>query len=150
MAGVNRDLWGEVIEPPEERRGRPTHVVTEEKRIRVSVLRAFNKNHDEIAAAMGIAPGTLRRYYRRELRGGLAQKRAEVLVDLYKAGKDGNVAAMKEFLRRTDASDLVTPPMTARAPKRGKKELAALAAASPDSSTSMGALMAERAGAKMN
>lgn len=146
MGEAEFDLWGEPIPPREEKRGRPTHVVTDEKRNRVSVLVSLNKNQDEIAEAMAIAPGTLRRYYRRELKLGHAAKRAQMEVRLFQAGMAGNVAAMKEYLRRTEASDLVKAAPQPRPPKRGKKEQAAIEAASPDPSSSFGALMAERAG----
>ncbi len=140
------DLWGDPIPPRIERRGRPQHVVTPEKRIRVAVLRAMRHSHEEIAAAMGISEPTLRKNYLPELKSGLAQKRAEVLVRLWEKVQEGNVTAMKEFMRQTEKSDLA--PRELRPPKPtklGKKDQALVDAQQPDVSSSMGELMARRA-----
>lgn len=149
--GQEFDLWGDPIPPREERRGRPAHEVTDEKRKRIKVLRALNKTNDEIAAAMGISERTLRTKYLPELRGGLAQLRAEALVRLWTLAEAGNVSALKEFLRQTERADLAAPQPTTRAPaaRLGKKDQAMADAALPDTSTSMGELMAQRA-ARLN
>ncbi len=138
------DLWGDPVPQRPEKRGRPTHVPTPEKRFRVSVLRALNQSHEEIAAAMGISEPTLRKHYLPELKSGMAQKRAEALVLLYAEVQKGNVSAIKEFLRQVERSDM-RPAKPARAPKLGKKAQAAIDAATPDPTTSMGELMARRA-----
>jgi hypothetical protein len=145
------DLWGDPIPPKPEKRGRPTHVVTEEKRLRVAVLRAYNLSQPEIAEAMGISVPTLRKNYLRELRDGMAQKRAEMLVQLYLEGKGGNVAAIKEFLKQTRDGDLLAGHLASRAPQKkskqaklGKKEQALVDAQAPDVSSPMGNLMASR------
>jgi hypothetical protein len=147
------DLWGDPIPPRPERRGRPSHEATEEKRLRVKALAAVNKTHTEIAHAMGISEPTLRRYYLRELRGGLAQLRAAVMVKLVEKALGGDVGAMKEFLRQTERADLARTPLPAR-PVRpaalGKKEIADRAAAEPDPTTDIGALLAEREGQSLN
>ena len=144
---VDFDLWGDPVPQRPEKRGRPTHVPTPEKRLRVSVLRALNQSHEEIAAAMGVSEPTLRKHYLPELKGGMAQKRAEALVLLYTEVQKGNVSAIKEFLRQVERSDL-TPAAAkpTRAPKLGKKAQAAIDAAMPDPTSSMGELMARRAG----
>jgi hypothetical protein len=144
------DLWGDPIPPKPEKRGRPTHVVTEEKRLRVAVLRAYDMSQPEIAEAMGISIPTLRKNYLRELRGGMAQKRAEMLVQLFLEGKAGNVAAIKEFLKQTRDGDLLAAHLASRhpnkgkKPKPGKKEQALIDAQEPDVSSPMGNLMASR------
>lgn len=141
------DLWGDPIPPPTERRGRPAHEVTAEKKLRVAVLRALNQSNDEIAAAMGISERTLRTHYPSELRQGLAQKRAEVMILLWTQAAKGNVSAMKEFLRQTERSDLggvprVVKPAAER--KLGKKEQAVLDAQAPDTTATFGELMMRR------
>ncbi len=147
------DLWGDPIDEPADKRGRPAHVVTDERRTRVAVLQSLNKTHAEIAEAIGISEKTLRTKYRAELKQGLAQKRAEALVLIWDKAKAGNVAALKEYLRQTERSDLGSPRVMrpAAAPKIGKKAQALLDAASPDTSSSMGELMAKRAeGLRLN
>lgn len=143
------DLWGDPIPPRVEKRGRPPHDVTPDKRLRVAVLRSLNQTNTEIAEAMGISERTLRTYYLPELKQGLAQKRAEMMVELFKAGKKGNVSAMKGFIRETEKSDLARGPalvaLRPRAePKRGKKEQAIIDASQPDPGSTMGDLMAQR------
>lgn len=147
------DLWGDPIPPRPERRGRPSHDATDEKRLRVKALASVNKTHGEIAHAMGISEPTLRRYYLRELKGGLAQLRAAVMVKLVEKALGGDVGAMKEFLRQTERADLARTPLPPRAPRPsapGKKELAERAAAEPDETTDIGALLAEREGQRLN
>lgn len=149
------DLWGDPVPPPSERRGRPSHVPTDEKRFRVKVLSAVNKSPAEIALAMGISEPTLRKYYLRELRGGLPQLRAEVLVAMTKKALDGNVSAMKAIIAETRHADLANPqhpatPRPRRDPPLGKKERADLAAAEPDLTSDIGTLLAEREGQRLN
>jgi hypothetical protein len=139
------DLWGDPIPPRPEKRGRPQHEVTEEKRLRVAVLRGVAKSQTEIAAALGISERTLRTKYLPELQHGLAQKRAEALVLLWKAGESGNVSALKEFLRRTDLSDLTAPRHEPKPERLGKKAQALADAAIPDQTERMGDLMGRRA-----
>lgn len=153
MAG-DFDLWGDPVPEPVENRGRPKHEVTEEKRLRVSVLAAHGMTHDDIAAAMGISAPTLRKNYLRELRGGLAQKRAELLVLKWKAAAGGNVSAMKEVQKDFEKADMYRGHIAnhtgkpaekpVKPPKLGKKEQALADAQQPDTSTSMGDLMAQR------
>jgi hypothetical protein len=147
------DLWGDPVPEETEKRGRPPHEATPERRMRVAVLRALKHTTDEIAAAIGISERTLRTKYLPELKGGLAQKRAEALVQLWSKAQEGNVSAIKEFLRQVEKSDLVMPrqPMRpARPPKLGKKEQALIDAGAPDTTTSMGELMTRRAEGLLN
>ncbi len=140
------DLWGDPLPAPVEKRGRPAHAVTESKRLRVAVLRSLNKTAGEIALAMDISERTLRAYYKKELRVGLHQKRAEVMVRLWEQVEKGNVSAMREFLRQTKDSDL--GPAIAAQPKAerklGKKEQAMKDALAPDQADTLGELMIRR------
>lgn len=144
------DLWGDPVPPRVEKRGRPEHKKNQTTSMRVAVLRALNKPQDEIAAALAITEKTLRKHYSPELRQGLQQKRAEALVRLWEIGTagNGNVAALKEFIRQTERADLAAPVALARRPakavKLGKKEQAIVDAQTPDESTSIGELMARR------
>jgi len=140
------DLWGNPILPPEERRGRPKHVPTEDSRLVVKVMAAVNKRHSEIAEALGISEPTLRKGYKAELAGGRAQIRAEVLFLMMREAKAGNVSAMNLILRQFDKADLdeaarsfdgAEPPRP-RPSAQGKKEQAAEAAAMAGEGTDWG------------
>jgi transcriptional regulator with XRE-family HTH domain len=149
------DLWGDPIPPRQETRGRPNHVPTDEKRTRIKVLRALNKTDAEIAAAMGISQPTLRKYYFRELKGGLAQLRAAALVKLWEKAAEGNVAALKAFIAETRHADIDNPQhppqlRPRREPPLGKKQQADLDAAEPDPTNTIGAILAEREGHRLN
>ncbi len=131
-----RDLWGDPVLPAEERRGRPKHLVTDETRFRVACLAMFRKTEREIAEAMGISGPTLRKYYRRELEGALAQMRAKLLVELCRKAYAGDGSAMKLAFKELEKSDMLearrlfdgAEPPVAKGPRRGKKEEAAEAA----------------------
>jgi hypothetical protein len=141
------DLWGDPIPPRGERRGRPKHVPTDEKRNRVKVLKALNKTDTEVAEAMGLSEPTLRKYYLRELRGGMAQLRAEAAVKLWDLAKGGNVSALKAFLAEARHSDLLGQPASKRrgretpAQTMGKKDAAQLAAETADEGTGWAGLL---------
>lgn len=96
------------------------------------VLAAFDKNEEQIAAALSITPPTLRKHYFRELRCRLeARQRLEgkLLVSLLNQVDDGNVSAIDKFFKRLERHDLATgamvrPARSVREPKKGKKEAA--------------------------
>lgn len=109
---------------------------TDENRRKVMLLAAFDKNEEQIAAALSITPPTLRKHYFRELRARLeARHRLEgkLLAALVKEVDAGNVSAMDKLFKRLDRHDLATgatsqPPRQAKPPKKGKKEAAVEAA----------------------
>ena len=96
------------------------------------ILAAFDKNEEQIAAALSITPPTLRKHYFRELRSRLeARQRLEgkLLSALVKEVDAGNVSAVDKLFKRLDRHDLATgtairPARDARPPKKGKKEAA--------------------------
>lgn len=100
------------------------------------LLAAFDKNEEQIAAALSITPPTLRKHYFRELRARLeARHRLEgkLLAALAKEVDAGNVSAMDKLFKRLDRQDLATgatsqPTRQAKPPKKGKKEAAVEAA----------------------
>lgn len=104
------------------------------------VLAAFDKNEEQIAAALSITPPTLRKHYFRELRSRLeARQRLEgkLLASLLTEVDKGNVSAIDKLWKRLDRHDLATgaPAKTvrnvrpAKTPKLGKKEQAVADAA---------------------
>lgn len=136
MSDWDFDLLGDPIPEGHGRRGRPPHMPTDENRRKVMLLAAFDKNEEQIAAALSITPPTLRKHYFRELRARLeARHRLEgkLLAALVKEVDAGNVSAMDKLFKRLDRHDLATgatsqPMRQAKPPKKGKKEAAVEAA----------------------
>lgn len=131
------DLFGDPVPEGHGRRGRPAHVPTDRNRSKVSMLLAFGWSNERIANAIGITPPTLRKVYFRELkfrtemRDRLDARIAEVL---WTGVSEGNVAAIKEFRKVLERSDMMLAesalrprrdqPAPTREPKLGKKETA--------------------------
>lgn len=134
MSNWDLDLLGDPIPDGLGKRGRPPHMVTDENRRKVMVLAAFDKNEEQIAAALAISAPTLRKHYFRELRSRLeARQRLEgkLLAALMKQVDDGNVSAIDKVFKRLDRHDLAVPQpkrpaRSAASPKLGKKEQQAL------------------------
>lgn len=123
MAEWDFDLLGDKIPEGFGRRGRPPHLVTDENRRKVMVLAAFDKNEEQIAAALSITPPTLRKHYFRELRSRLeARQRLEgkLLAALLAEVDKGNVSAVDKLWKRLDRHDLAT--VSDRVANRGKVE----------------------------
>lgn len=122
------DLFGEEIREPEDGRGRPAHVATDENRNKVSVLRAAGFEVLEIAAKMGVSEKTLRKYYFPELEKGALEKRAELALKLYEVAMSGNVSALKAFADLLEKGQALPPPPKPEADdkpeKLGKKKQA--------------------------
>jgi len=135
MADGDFDLLGDPIPPGWGSRGRPPHVPTDEKRRIVVVLLAFGRKEEDVAAALGITPPTLRKHYFRELKvraDARARLDAKLLGTLMSEVEKGNVSAVDKMFERLDRHDLAggpRPEKQARKPKLGKKEQAAIDAA---------------------
>ncbi|MGE3396015.1 MAG: hypothetical protein AB7H79_03835 [Sphingomonas sp.] len=103
------DLLGDPIPEGFGRRGRPPHIATLENRRKVMVLAAFDRNEEQIAAALSITPPTLKKHYFRELRARLeARQRVEgkLLVKLLDEADKGNVSAIDKLWKRLDRHDM--------------------------------------------
>ncbi|MFT4129953.1 hypothetical protein [Labrys sp. (in: a-proteobacteria)] len=101
------DLLGDPIPPNHGKRGRPQHVPTKENSNKIMLLLAQGWPDARIAGAMGITVPTLKKHYFSLLRSrDVARDRVEAigLLTYWNQGREGNVAAMKEFFRRHDAS----------------------------------------------
>jgi predicted ArsR family transcriptional regulator len=130
------DLFGDPIPVNHGRRGRPQHVWTKENSNKIILLLAQGWADIRIANAMGISPPTLRKHYFSELKKrGAARDRVESigLLTLWNMGREGNVAAMKEYFRRHDAAvgDVFADEVEREARKLGKKEQARVEAENP-------------------
>lgn len=148
------DLLGDPVPDNFGGRGRPPHIPTQQNRNKVMLLLAMGWSDERIAKALAITQPTLRKHYFRELKvrdEARARVEGNLLAGLWDAAKAGNVAAAKEFRAAMDKADLLfadagakgEPPPT-KAPKLGKKEIAAIEAANPDTEDEMGALIARR------
>lgn len=104
------DLFGEEILEPEDGRGRPPHVASDENRNKVSVLRAAGFEVLEIAGVLGVSEKTLRKYYFPELEQGALEKRAALALKLYEVAMGGNVPALKAFAVQLEKGQALPPP----------------------------------------
>lgn len=130
------DLLGDPIPPNWGKRGRPPHIATAENRNKIMLLLAQGWTDARIAGALGITVPTLKKHYFSLLKiRDTARDRVEAigLLRLWKLGQEGNVAAMKEFFRRHDASGMAEydDRVTRRAEDLGKKEQLRREAANP-------------------
>ncbi|WP_160116707.1 hypothetical protein [Pseudovibrio ascidiaceicola] len=108
MADFEFDLLGDPIPEGFGKRGRPPHMVSDEKRRLVMQLLAFGKTQDEIAAALGITAPTLRKNYFRQLKikdDARARVEAKLLGKLMDMAEAGKVSAIKEIFSRLESSD---------------------------------------------
>jgi hypothetical protein len=91
--------------------GRKPFAPDRETREKVSLLVAVGTAPDDIAKVVGITTPTLRKHFAEELATAATRKRAEVLMDMMRAAKKGNVTAQRELLELIDnaaLSDLET------------------------------------------
>lgn len=134
------DLLGDPIPENHGGRGRPPHIVTSENRNKVMMLLAFGWKDERIARALRIAPPTLRKHYKVELKSRDDARdclEANVAARLLYDGLGGNVGAMREFGRVLERNDsmlrlatYVAAPRPSATPqtKMGKKALRQAAA----------------------
>lgn len=130
------DLFGDPVPVNHGKRGRPQHAWTKENSNKVILLLAQGWPDLRIANAMGISPPTLRKHYFSELKKrDAARDRVESigLLSLWNMGREGNVAAMKEYFRRHDAAigDVFAEEVERETRKLGKKEQARVEAENP-------------------
>ncbi len=121
------DLLGDPIPPNKGKRGRPQHVPTKENANKIMLLLAQGWTDVRIAGALGITIPTLKKHYFSVLKTrDIARDRVESigLLSLWNMGREGNVAAMKEYFRRHDAAigDLFNAKVDKETEKVGKKE----------------------------
>jgi predicted transcriptional regulator len=126
------DLFGDPVPEGWGCRGRPPHLVTDEKRNLVKVLLAFGKTEDEIAAALLCTAKTLRKHYSRELAvrdQARAHADAKIVSCYYEEMQKGNVTAAEILFKLFERHDMrkLAEQVAARqsktqANKLGKKE----------------------------
>lgn len=121
------DMFGNPIEEPKDRRGRPGFEVTEKKRIKVKGLSAMGHGQSFIAKAIGCCEKTLRNYFILELEEGAALVTGDVFYKLYERGvTEGNVTALGKLAVLLSPRDLENEggekDKPAKPPKLGKKQ----------------------------
>jgi hypothetical protein len=136
-------------------RGRPRYVPAAEQRVMVSHLLAVGETQQDIQKLLGISHPVFLSRFRTEIEDARLRLRASFLAVVFEKALDGNASMLKLALDLTALPDSTDKPYELpkaqpeaeepKAPKLGKKEQQALAAANPDTSTPMGRLMAERA-----
>ena len=147
----NFDLFGDPIPEVRNKAGRPPHVVTVKNRNKVIMLTALGWNNPRIANSLSISLPTLRKNYFHELkardiaRDRLDAARFELVWDL---AKSGNVGAIKEFGKMLERNDQMIaeasfygdrrPPPEEKPVKMGKKEVAAVEAATAGENSEWG------------
>jgi hypothetical protein len=134
--GTAFDLLGDPIPPNFGKRGRPPHIPSQQNRNKIILLLAQGWPDARIAGALGITRPTLKRHYFSELKArDVARDRVEAigLLSLWQMGREGNVAAMKEYFRRHDAAigDIFDDKVEREQTKLGKKEQARVEADNP-------------------
>lgn len=78
--------------------GRPEWAPTKADRQKVAVMRGGGMEIKEIALHFGVTPPTLTKHCKLELSQIAIQKKSEMVEALFKAGKKGNVSAIKRYL----------------------------------------------------
>lgn len=108
--------------------GMPPHKPTSTCRQKVEILVAGGQRAWQIAAALGISEPTLRLHYEDQLQHGRARRNGELIIELFKQAKGGNVSALKTWL--SQHRELEDPPARESSPSigLGKKEAAQAAA----------------------
>lgn len=130
------DLFGEPLRRNAGKRGRPEHQPTKENINKIILLLAQGWTNERIAGAIGITIPTLKRHYFSVLKTrDVARDRVEAIgiLSLWNMGREGNVAAMKEYFRRHDAAvgDIFGDQVERAQSRVGKKEQARIEADSP-------------------
>lgn len=77
--------------------GRPEWKPTKADRDKVAILAGGGMSHEAIALVMRVTRNTLEKHCAHELTAGAYEKRAQVVMAMFKAGSKGNVAAAKAY-----------------------------------------------------
>ena len=102
--------------------GRPPFKPTDKDRRRVSIAAGGGMGEEDLALALGISRGTLRKHFELELTTGRACRRMEVTNALFKAAKEGNVAACKLYIAGAPQKGSEAPTGSEfKEPPKGKK-----------------------------
>ncbi|WP_377299686.1 LuxR C-terminal-related transcriptional regulator [Rhizobium sp. SGZ-381] len=102
------DLFGNPIDPPGRRQGRPSHEPTEASTINVMVLLAAGQTNKDIATTLGLDVKTLRRHYQHLLRQRevmLNRLRTKLRTAQIQHGLAGNAASLSAAIKSLNDVD---------------------------------------------
>ena len=130
------DLLGDPIPENWGKRGRPPHVPCIDNRQKIVLMMAQGWTDKRMAGALGITLPTLKKHYAGLLKiRDVARDRVESigLLTYWNMGREGNVAAMKEYFRRHDSAigDVFADEVDRETKRLGKKEQARVEAENP-------------------
>lgn len=120
------DLFGNVIQPLRDRRGRPSFAKIKENQDFVSVRVAAGWTQESIADAIGCDTKTLRKHFSLELKEGAMIVEGLQLDVLMQRSRQGHVPSIKELRSVTEKGRLRRHPVPssgkAKSETIGKKE----------------------------
>lgn len=103
------DLFGQLVVPLRERRGRPSYAKTHENQRFVEVRAAAGWSQEVIAADMGIDCDTLRKHFSVELQTGAFKVKGELLDVLRQRAREGHVPSVRVLNEIINATALRAP-----------------------------------------
>lgn len=154
LATVEKPKRKRVAAPRRDRPGRPEFLVSQEMRDKVRMLIGSGMEAADVAIVMGCVKQTLYKYFPDEIRHARVIMKAEALELVWKQARDGSSPMIRRAVELTSVPQTREALLTNRGvepepkpEKIGKKEAQRLAAAHPDESDPLGALMAQRSAA---
>ncbi|MEM6617462.1 MAG: hypothetical protein AAF619_13125 [Pseudomonadota bacterium] len=132
------DLFGEPMRLGAKGVGRPEHEPSEKIANKIMLLLAQGWAFKRIASTIGLSVPTMRKHYFSVLAARQTARdkvEAEGLAELWRLGREGNVAAMKEYFKRHDRalSTMFDDAVEKEVEKVGKKERTVREAHTPPS-----------------
>ena len=129
------------LEEP-DKGGRPPFEPTDKQRREVAIAAGGGMTHEQIAAALGISPPTLRKHFPQELIEVASKRRIEALNKLYRVGMKGNVSALKAYIAAGEAANAAPAALVEPKPEKiGKKDQAEQDAKTAQVGTEWGELL---------
>jgi predicted transcriptional regulator len=119
------DLFGNLIEPLRDRRGRPSFSKSKENQDFVTVRSAAGWTQENISEALGCDLKTMRKHFSLELQAGALILEGLQLDVLMQRTRQGHVPSIKELRAITEKGRLRRHPAPTKEPKAdvpGKKE----------------------------
>lgn len=157
-APVEKPKRTRLATPRRARPGRPEFQVTQEMRDKVKMLIGSGMEASDVAIVMGCVKQTLYKYFPDEIRHARVVMRAEAIELAWREARDGSSPMIRKVMDMAavpHTREAFLPdgkvPQAAKAEPVGKKQALKDAALNPDTSTTLGALLAERmAAGKVN
>ena len=101
------------LKPEKRKRGRPTHLVSQDTRNQVTQMSIVGTRYEDIALVLGISHDTLTKYYKQELELGRIEANAAIAGTLFEKAKQGDTSSMIFWLKtRAQWSEKNTTELT--------------------------------------